>query len=113
MPPIERCATETPWVARRLGLELPPAPTAPITLEISSLYDVDADIVEYVVAPGSEVAGRLLRELPIPEGAVVAMIVRDKRLVPPRGSTPLEGGDYVFFLMHQDCRAAVDRIFSG
>jgi cell volume regulation protein A len=83
-----------------------------VTLEISSLFDVEADIVEYVVAPGSAPCGKYIRDLQIPDGAVVAMIVRDKQLVPPRGSTLIREGDYVFFLMSRDCRGAVDAIFS-
>lgn len=102
----------TPWLARKLGLEQPPRPEPPVTLEISSLFDVEADIVEYVVAPGSAPCGKYIRDLQIPDGAVVAMIVRDKQLVPPRGSTLIREGDYVFFLMSRDCRGAVDAIFS-
>lgn len=103
----------TPWVARRLGLEQPPRPEPPVTLEISSLFDVDADIVEYVVTAGSPPCGKYVRDLQVPEGAVVAMIVRDKQLVPPRGSTRIQEGDYVFFLMHRACREAVDAAFGA
>lgn len=101
-----------PWFARRLKLEEPPIPVAPLSLEITSLRDVDAEIVDYPVSRDSPIGGRLLRDLPLPEGAVVAMISRDKSLIPPRGSTTIEGGDHLFVVVNQESRSPVDAIFA-
>ena len=60
-----------PPFARALGLEEPPRPEPPVALEISSLRDVEADIVEYVIQPESRGAGRAIRELALPDGVVV------------------------------------------
>jgi cell volume regulation protein A len=99
-------------VARALGLLRPPEPEPPVTLEITSLRDVDGDIVEYTVAPGARAAGRRLRELALPDGVVVAMIAREQRVIPPRGSTQLLPGDLVFVLLRPAVRPIVDRIFA-
>jgi cell volume regulation protein A len=101
-----------PWLARKLKLEEAAVPQAPLSLEIMSLHDVDADIVGYPVAPTSRAAGRLLRDLALPEGAVVAMIARDKALVPPRGSTCVHSGDHLFIVVNQESRKPVDAILA-
>ncbi len=101
-----------PWLARKLELEEPPPPEAPLSLEIMSLRDVDAEIIDYLVAEGSPPAGRLLRDLALPEGAVVAMITRDKTLIPPRGSTAVEGGDHLFIVVNGESRSPVDAVFA-
>jgi potassium/hydrogen antiporter len=99
-------------VARFLGLEEPPEPEPPITLELNTAFDVDADVVEYFIAEDSDVAGSRLNQIGLSDGAVVAMIVRDRKLIPPRGSTEIHSGDYVFVVVRHESRAVVDRIFS-
>lgn len=101
-----------PWVARVLKLEEPPEPEPPLSLEISSLRDVDADIVDYQVKPDSRAVGRSLSELALPEGAVVAIISRGKELIPPRGSTKILSADHVFIVVNHESRGPVDRIFA-
>lgn len=101
-----------PWLARALDLVEPPHPEPPLSLEIMSLRDVDAEIIDYVVASGSPAAGRLLRDLALPEGAVVAMIARDKALIPPRGSTEVRSGDHLFIVVNHESRRPVDAVFA-
>lgn len=99
-------------VARALGLDRPAEARPPVTLEITSLRDVDGDIVEYTVTSAARASGRLIRELALPDGAVVAMIVRDRVIIPPRGSTAVLEGDHVFLVVRPDVRQLVDRAFS-
>ncbi len=101
-----------PWLARTLKLEEPPPPESPLSLEIMSLREVDAEIIDYVVAEGSPASGRLLRDLALPEGAVVAMIARDKAVIPPRGSTLVRGGDHLFVVVNDESRLPVDAVFA-
>ena len=100
------------WLARALRLEEAPAPEPPLSLEIVSLRDVDAEIVRYQVGDHSPAASRLLRDLALPEGAVVAMIARERVLIPPRGSTQIEAGDHLFIVVNRDSRRPVDAIFA-
>lgn len=100
------------WLARKLGLEAPGTPPAPVALEITSLRDVDGDIVEYVVDEQSRAAHRKVRELALPETAVVAMIARQSSVIPPRGSTVIQPGDHVFVVLRADVRTLVDRSFA-
>lgn len=100
-----------PLLARRLGLQEPDRPEPPATLEITSLRDVSADIVEYLVAHDSYAAGRPVRDLGLPDDAVLAMISRGSELIPPRGSSVVASGDHVFVVLRPDVRAAVDEVF--
>jgi cell volume regulation protein A len=101
-----------PWLARKLRLEEPRASEPPLSLEIMSLRDVDAEIIDYPVAESSAVADKLLRDLSLPEGAVVAMIARDKALIPPHGSTRLRSGDHLFVVVTHQSRDPVDAILA-
>ncbi|QJR81096.1 potassium/proton antiporter [Alteromonas pelagimontana] len=101
-----------PWAARKLNLiETPPVTPAAI-LEISSLGDVDADIVQYTLGYSAKAIDRRLAELALPEGAVVAMIVRGAEVFPPRGSTVMTAGDHLFLVIKPGLRPFVDYIFS-
>lgn len=100
-----------PYVARRLGLELPAAPASPISLEITSLRHVDGDIVDLVLAENSRANGRMLTELALPEGVVIAMVARGQEIIPPSGATVLHPGDHVFVVLRPQLRGLVERIF--
>jgi cell volume regulation protein A len=100
-----------PAAARLLRLSLPPAPEPPVTLEITSLRSVDSDIIEYTLGPHSRAAGRRIRQLALPEGAVIAMVVRGHDVMPPRGSTALLSHDHVFVLVRPGLRRFLDRVF--
>jgi potassium/hydrogen antiporter len=102
-----------PVVARWLGVwKERPEPQPAVTLEISSVKHLEGDIVEYRVEPGALAAGRRVRELALPESAVIAMIARGDELVAPRGSTAIHPDDYVFVMLKPEVRPFVDRMFA-
>lgn len=98
--------------ARLLGLERPPEPEPPVSLELTSLREIDADILDYPIDEASRAAGRRLRELALPAGASVAMIIRESALIPPRGSTRIMPGDHVYTVVDRESRGALDRVFA-
>lgn len=102
-----------PMAAKLLGLEVPRAPSPPVTLEISSLRDIDSDIVDYTVTAESRAAGRLVRELALPGGVVIALIARNEEIIPPQGNTAIMAGDHVILVLQPQTRPIVDRIFSS
>jgi cell volume regulation protein A len=99
-----------PAVAAALGLQRPPRPEPAVTLEITALQDVDGDIVDYTISPDSRAAGRRIRDLALPDGVLVAMMVRGDRVIPPRGSSEILAGDHVFVLLHPAARRQVDYV---
>ncbi len=101
-----------PPVARWLGLEVPTRIIPPVQLEISSLHHVDGDIVDYTVGPDSRTAFRRVRDLALPQGVVIALVARDREIIPPQGDTVLEPGDHVMVVLKPETRPLVDRVFA-
>lgn len=102
-----------PFVADRLGVRAEAAPAPPVSLEITSLRHVDGDIVDYLVGRDCFVNGKRIRDLALPESAVVAMVVRGGEVIPPRGSTEIREGDHVFVVLKAQVRALVDHFFAA
>lgn len=57
-------------------------------IELLSLSEVNAEIIDYAVAAGSGLAGRTVRDLHLPEGALVALISRDMFVIAPPATKP-------------------------
>jgi potassium/hydrogen antiporter len=100
-----------PPIARMLGLHEPQPAKAAVSLEITSLKDVSADIVEYTVKPESPIVDQAIRELALPDEAVIAMIVRDDSILAPRGSTRIRPHDHVFIVINSQVRDLVEAMF--
>jgi cell volume regulation protein A len=89
-------------LARRLRLTTTePALPRPLT-ESGTLRALGAEVLEYSVAPGDAVAGARVRDLGLPRDAVVSVIVRRDRAIPPRGSTRLQTGDELHLLISEE-----------
>jgi cell volume regulation protein A len=52
-----------------------------------------------------------LAELPFPEGASVAMIVRGHDVIPPKGNTALSVGDHVYVFARPEDRPLIHLMF--
>lgn len=102
-----------PWLAEKLGLQGPARIEPPLSLEITSLKEVDGDILGYSVPHDSKLANRFIRDLALPDGALVALLIRDQKIIPPRGSTRLLGGDHLFVVVRGELRSFIDRLFAG
>ncbi|HUG68180.1 MAG TPA: potassium/proton antiporter [Pirellulaceae bacterium] len=101
-----------PWVARWLQLEVPPKREPPVTLEISSLFNVEGDIVDYYVDADTPAAGQMVKDLALPEEVVVALIVRNQQTLLPKGGSKIEAGDHVIVVLRPAVRPMVDRVFA-
>jgi cell volume regulation protein A len=97
-----------PLVASTLGLQEVRPPGPAVSLELMTLRDVNADIVDYTVSPGSSLVGKTVQDLQLPDGAVLAMISRASTLIAPRGSTDLQPGDHLFVIAKADTRQRLD-----
>jgi trk system potassium uptake protein TrkA len=69
-----------------------------------------ANLVEVTLAEDSPASGVALSNLGMPRDATVVAIMRDERLVVPRGDTVLSAGDEVLALVVGDCEAEVRRL---
>lgn len=101
------------WLPGLLRLEDPTPPPPSASLDITASVPVRATQVSVFIAPDSAVVGRTLSELPLPEDAVVMLIVRGNELVAPRGGTTLAAGDHAFLLCPPERAATVAAVFAA
>jgi potassium/hydrogen antiporter len=80
--------TSTPALPRPLG-------------ESASVQGLGAEVVEFPVAKGDAIAGMHVRDLGLPREALVNVIVRGGRAIPPRGSTRVSVGDVLHIMVEQ------------
>ncbi|MDA8268610.1 MAG: TrkA family potassium uptake protein [Actinomycetota bacterium] len=71
----------------------------------------NAHLVEITLATGSPAAGRSIADIGVPRDATVVAVVRDDRLVVPRGDTVLGPGDEVLLLVTGESEPEVQRLF--
>lgn len=100
-----------PLVARWLHIGRPADATPALSVEINALRRVDAEILDYTVKARTHVAGQRLRDLALPDGVVVSLIVRGREVVMPRGTTVLMPGDHVFVAMRTTLEPLINRLF--
>jgi trk system potassium uptake protein TrkA len=77
------------------------------------LAEGKAGLVEVTLAEESPADGRRISELGMPRDASVVAVIRDRRVVVPRGDTTLETGDEVIALVTEDSEDAVRAILVG
>lgn len=69
---------------------------------VAELFEIGtgvASLVSVAVPQGAEVDGRRIRDISVPEGCVVAAVIREEEeFVVPRGDTEVRAGDYVVFV---------------
>lgn len=102
-----------PYFARKLNLMQPPPLIPAATLDITAVDQIDADLVEYTLGEDCSAVGRRLSELALPDQTVIAMITREKSVLPPRGSTILMANDHLFVVLKPQNRLFLERLFSG
>ncbi|HET7599136.1 MAG TPA: potassium/proton antiporter [Gemmatimonadales bacterium] len=100
-----------PWATRRLGLEAHEPPAPPAALQIESRTPLRGDLLSFHIDPALAVVGVSLAELPFPDGAAAALIVRGQELLPPRGSTVLLPGDHIYIVARPEDRPLVQLLF--
>jgi cell volume regulation protein A len=99
-------------LARRLGLTSPGRPVYQSPLDPAALERLGSTLVEFLVPRGSGLHGRALRDLSLPEDALVAFIVRGAEAVPARGETELEAGDRMYVVAPPERRTEVERLLA-
>jgi cell volume regulation protein A len=102
-----------PFLATRLGLQEPMTPPPAASLEIRSLRDVNAEIVDVAVGAGSPLVGRTVEALQLPDTAILAMVTRGRQLIAPRGATTLREGDHLFVITPRERREEVESILDS
>ncbi|MBU2547186.1 MAG: TrkA family potassium uptake protein [Proteobacteria bacterium] len=84
--------------------------------QITNLLPVDqgrVNITEIILEPESPVAGKRLKDIELPENALVAVVIRDDRPIVPRGANDLRAGDRVVLITLPENHGPVLRVFTG
>jgi cell volume regulation protein A len=98
-------------LARALGLTTNEPATPRSLIEVGTIRRLGAEVLEFPVAPGDALAGRLVNEAGLPREALVSVIVRGEQALLPRGSTEIEAGDRLHILVRGTVRDEVEGLF--
>ncbi len=102
--------TTLPLVARWLGVT-EKVETEEIDIDAAPLDELGADLIQVRVPVGSKLQGVYLRELRLPIGATVSLVVRADEAFTPNGETRLRERDQLLVVATASVRrAAEDRI---
>jgi potassium/hydrogen antiporter len=97
-------------LARRLGLTTDEPSLPRRLLESGRIRRMGGEVISFRLPEGAAAAGHPVRELDLPREALVNVIVRDGRAIPPRGSTELKEGDELHVLVRSELRDAVEAL---
>ena len=77
---------------------------------VYSIGDAEAEMIEAQVLSTSPMAGRKIRDIDFPEGAVVSGILKNGRMIRPVADTRIEDGDLVAIFAMADDVPEVERL---
>jgi cell volume regulation protein A len=89
-------------VARMLRVTSDEAAIPEPLVEPVLLNRLGAETIQFPIRPGDAIEGRPVRELGLPREALLNIIVRGDRAIPPRGSTVVQAGDQLHVLVRQE-----------
>jgi potassium/hydrogen antiporter len=89
-------------VARLLGVTSDEVAIPAPLVEPVLLSRLGAEVVQFPVRPADAVVGHPVRELGLPREALLNVIVRGERAIPPRGSTIVQEGDQLHVIVRQE-----------
>jgi len=95
-------------VARVLGLSSPSEPEE-IEVDAAPLDELGAVLLQIAIPSGSRLHGVYLRELRLPSGSGVSLIVRDGRSFTPDTRARLQTGDRLLIVTTSQARSAAER----
>lgn len=82
-------------------------------LSVALLENQQAEAIELVASPASNVVGRPLREAGFPQGAIVGAILRNGKAMVPDGNTQILSGDRVVVVATPSAMPEVERLFGA
>jgi cell volume regulation protein A len=97
-----------PVVARSLRLGVA-GETSDLGVETAPLEQIDADLLQLTIPPGSQLHGVELFELRLPPGSAVSLVVRDGVGFVPNPETQLRAGDTLMIVATANTRLAAEQ----
>ncbi|HET9949810.1 MAG TPA: Trk system potassium transporter TrkA [Longimicrobiales bacterium] len=81
-------------------------------MTIASLSGIEAEAIEYTVHEKSPIAGHALRDVHFPKQGVIGTILRDGKIILPRGEDVLVPGDDVIVFAMPEAIPEVEKLFA-
>ena len=101
------------WLTRKLGFERNAPPPSSAVLEIVGTRRLHGKVMHFFVQPATAAAGSRIVDLPFPPDSAVMLVVRDDRLIAPRGGTQLHPGDHVYVVAQPEDEPLVHLVFGA
>jgi cell volume regulation protein A len=99
--------TTLPWVAHRLGVSREAEPRE-LSVDAAPLDELSADLLQIRVPVGSRLRGVYVRELRLPRGAMISLVVRDGQGFTPTADTRLRERDQLLVVTTMKARQAAE-----
>jgi cell volume regulation protein A len=100
------------WLARVLGLELPPHPAPPVHAELDLPGTGERTMAAYTVQPFSMATRRRVDRMRLPDDIGIVTVIRDGKMTSPDKISRLAPNDYVLILATADQMPTLDRLFA-
>ncbi|MBU4262820.1 MAG: TrkA family potassium uptake protein [Proteobacteria bacterium] len=71
------------------------------------------NVTEIVLDAGSPVAGKVLKDIDLPDNALIAVVIRDNQPIVPRGANDLRAGDRLVLITLPENHGTVLKSFTG
>lgn len=78
---------------------------------IASLHGVDAEVIEYIVKPGTKITKKPIKKLNFPQNANIAGVIRDGEGFIPFGDFTLEAGDKAVVFSATESISKIEHFF--
>jgi trk system potassium uptake protein TrkA len=94
---VDITVSQTDYILTLIEQAIPDQPF----IHLVNLIHEDMAIVDAKVVSGSKIANRKIGDLPVPEGCIIAAIIRAGELIIPSPSTEVKEGDDVIAIAHR------------
>jgi trk system potassium uptake protein TrkA len=81
-------------------------------ISMSMFRGIDAEAIEYEAKPGSKLLNKSLKNMKLPDDALLAAIIRNEEVIIPYGEHSIEIGDRVIFFAMPQAIPYLENIFS-
>ncbi|CFX29244.1 Cation/H+ exchanger [Syntrophomonas zehnderi OL-4] len=101
------------FFAGKLDLLVKKKRTSPHSLELISLEQTRAELLEYYVEKDSYLVDKQLQDLPLPKDSLIIAIVRKDDIITPRGDTTIRNKDILFLLVGYEDKHELLELFDS
>jgi cell volume regulation protein A len=99
------------WAVWLLGVERGGVQRPAPVLEINAIDSLPVQITSFSLHPAALVTGQPARMLPLPAGADILLVVRDRQALPVTPETVLQAGDHVHIMVRPEDMRSVELMF--